>query len=183
MENYVGEIRIFAGGYAPAGWALCNGAIMSIADNEVLFTLIGTIYGGDGVQTFAVPDLRGRAIVSQGRARSGTIYALGMPGGAESVTLTTNNIPAHSHTFTVSSDTATTPNPSNAFLAAPCDSITTNPKTVVGYLPSDTPNLSVQAFKADAVLPSGGSLSHENRMPYVTLNYIIATNGLFPSSN
>lgn len=183
MEGYVGEIRIFAGRFAPAGWALCNGALISIAENEVLFALIGTIYGGDGVQTFAVPDLRGRAIVSQGRARSGTTYTLGGPGGAESVSLINNNIPAHSHTFTVSSAAATTPNPSNGFLAAPCDSVTTNPKTVLGYLPSDTPNLVVQPFKADAMLPAGGSIAHENRMPFVTLNYIIATVGVFPTSN
>ncbi len=183
MEGYVGEIRIFAGNYAPAGWALCNGALMSIAQNEALFTLVGTIYGGDGVQTFAVPDLRGRAIVSQGRARSGTTYPLGMRGGAESITLLSTNIPAHSHTFTVSSAAATTPNPTNGYLAAPCDSVTTNPKTVFGYLPSGTTGISVQPFKADALLTAGGSTPHENRMPYVTLNYIIATVGVFPTSN
>ncbi|WCT14068.1 phage tail protein [Mucilaginibacter jinjuensis] len=183
MTPYVGEIRAFAGNFAPANWHICDGSLMSIASNEVLFTLLGTTYGGDGVQTFGLPDLRGRIIVNQGRARSGTNYPLGMPGGAETVTLTTTTMPGHSHAVNVSTQAGTTTSPANNFFAAPTDPTATNPQTVSFYMPANAPGFTVHTLAAGELTPSGGSQPHENRMPYLTISYIISLYGVFPSSN
>lgn len=183
MTPYVGEIRAFAGNFAPANWHICDGSLMSIANNEVLFTLLGTTYGGDGVQTFALPDLRGRIIVNKGRALSGTTYTLGIPGGAESVTLTSTTMPTHSHPVNVSTQNGNTINPTNNFLAAPTDPTASNPQTVLYYMPSSAPGFTVHTLAAGELTPSGGSEPHENRMPYLTISYIISLYGIFPSSN
>jgi microcystin-dependent protein len=182
MDNFVGEIKIFGGNFAPSGWHYCDGALMSIAEYQVLFTLIGTTYGGDGVNTFALPDLRGRIVVSQGRAPSGTTYVIGMPGGNETVTLTPTTIPSHQHTASVSTSAGTTISPNNNFLATPTDQ-TTNNKTILLYEPAGTSGLTNQPFLPTAITNTGGSLPHENRMPYVSISYIIALFGIFPSSN
>jgi microcystin-dependent protein len=183
MTPYVGEIRAFAGNFAPANWHICDGSLMSISDNQVLFTLLGTTYGGDGVTTFGLPDLRGRIVVSQGRALSGTTYSLGQPGGAESVTITTTTMPGHSHAFNVSTQNGNTTNTTNNFLAAPVDPTASSPQTVLFYMPANAPGFAVHTLKAGELTSAGGSQPHENRMPYVTISYIISLFGIFPSSN
>lgn len=180
MEPYLGEIKIFAGTFAPIGWAICNGSLLPISENDALFALLGTNYGGDGINTFAVPDLRGRAIISQGRSQAGTTYVLGQMGGAESITLLVPNMPSHQHTFSVNSQSGTTTAASNNFLAAPVDPTLTN-KTVLFYAPATVPGLVPQPLLPGSLTPSGGTGSHENRMPFLTINYIIATAGIFPS--
>lgn len=184
MQPYVGEIRAFGGNFAPADWALCDGRLLSIADNSTLFTLIGTTYGGDGQTTFALPDLRGRLLVSQGRSpSSGTTYSLGLNGGTESVTILQATMPSHSHAFNVSTQAGTTVNASNNFLAAPVDPTATSPQIVNLYVPASAPGLSIHTLKANAITSTGGSQPHENRMPYLTISYIISLFGIFPSSN
>jgi microcystin-dependent protein len=184
MVPCIGEIRAFAGNFAPRGFHICDGSLLSISDNQTLYTLLGTAYGGDGQTTFGLPDLRGRTIVSQGRALSGTTYAYSLPGGTESVTLTNNTMPSHSHTFTVSSQPGTTTAANGSFLAAPVDPATT-PKTVLFYSPSSIQGgtVTVQPLLPTAITTAGGSQPHENRMPYVTITYIIALQGVFPSRN
>jgi len=183
MQPYVGEIRAFAGNFAPASWAICDGRLLSIADYSTLFTLIGTTYGGDGQTTFALPDLRGRLLVSQGRALSGTTYSLGLNGGTESVTILQSTMPSHSHAFNVSTQSGTTVNASNNFLAAPVDPTATNPQIVEFYVPNSAPGISIHTLKANSLTTSGGSQPHENRMPYLTISYIVSLFGVFPSSN
>src|SRR5213075_1703642 len=113
-QPYVGEIRMFAGNFAPAGWMFCDGQLLPISENETLFQLIGTTYGGDGESTFALPDLRGRIPIHQGTGTDGTTYTLAEAGGVESVTLTTNQIPSHTHPMLGSGDPASQRNPNNA---------------------------------------------------------------------
>jgi len=161
---YVGEIRLFAGNFAPAGWAFCDGQLLPISENETLFNLIGTTYGGDGQSTFALPDLRGRVPLHQG---NGVILA--EQGGAESVTLTIAQIPAHAHGFMASSAPANSPNPGGHVLA---ETLTTTP-----YY-SGPPAV---ALAPASVLNSGGSQPHDNLQPYLCLNYIISLFGIFPS--
>src|SRR5439155_25768157 len=110
-QPYVGEIRMFAGNFAPAGWMFCEGQLLPISEYDLLFNLIGTTYGGDGQSTFALPDLQGRVPVHQGRSRSGTTYLVGEASGVETVTLTKDQIPAHNHGFVATAATATQPNP------------------------------------------------------------------------
>ncbi|MBS7563834.1 phage tail protein [Mucilaginibacter sp. Bleaf8] len=176
MEPYLGEIRLFPGNYAPVGWLFCNGSIVSIAENDALFTLLGTTYGGDGQTTFGLPDLRGRVVVSQ----TGSTYPLGNKGGVEQVTLNTAQLPVHNHSFNVSNANGTVSTVTNNFLAAPVDP-TTNAKIVNLYLPTATPNLVVQPLLADTLSDAGGNQPHENRMPYLTINYIICTSGIYPN--
>ena len=163
-QPYVGEIRIFAGNFAPAGWMFCDGQLLPISENETLFQLIGTTYGGDGVSTFALPDLRGRLPIHQGSE-----FIMAETGGVETVTLTANQIPQHSHPLLASSGIASSANPANA---------------VPGQSPSislyevDTPNA---ALNAAAISPIGGSQPHNNFQPYLCLNFIISLFGIYPS--
>jgi microcystin-dependent protein len=168
MSNqYLGEIRVFAGNFAPVGWLACDGSLLSIAQFDALFALIGTTYGGDGQTTFALPDLRGRWPM-----HVGTNFQLGQVGGEEQITLTTNQIPVHSHTLTASS-VANSSSPEGG---------TPAPSALPRYA---TPG-SVGA--SDEILPSavaaqGGSQPHENRSPYLGLTFIISVEGIFPSVN
>ncbi|AKF07712.1 phage tail protein [Sandaracinus amylolyticus] len=164
-EPYVGEIRLFAGNFAPVGWAICDGSLVSIAENELLFVVVGTTHGGDGVSTFALPDLRGRVPV-----HVGTGHVLGEGGGAETVTLTTSQIPAHTHALHASDANASTTSPTNAFLAA-------MPSAAVTAYGVDAPHVT----SSPQVGVVGGSQPHDNMQPYVALNYIIALYGLYPS--
>lgn len=166
---YVGEIRMFGGNFAPVGWMLCQGQTLPISEYEVLFNLIGTIYGGDGEVTFDIPDLRGRLPVHMGKGPtlSGT-YVIGEPFGVESVTLNVQQLPIHTHAFLASRAPGLTTDPRNSVLASP---------------PSITPFLR----EAPAMgLPSktvgfyGGSQPHENRAPVLAINYIISLFGVFP---
>lgn len=173
MAQYVGEVRIFAGTFAPAGWMFCNGAPLSIAENEVLFQLIGTTYGGDGESTFNLPDLRGRIPIHQGTGSDGITYQIGEQGGTEAVTLTTQQIPAHSHAPLGSSNPASQDSPAGAVLA-------TAASATAGILTygSDTPFV---PMKNTSIAPSGGSQPHDNMQPYVCVNFIISLFGEFPS--
>lgn len=167
-QPFVGEIRLFGGNFAPSGWMFCAGQLLPISENEVLFQLIGTTYGGDGESTFALPDLRSRVPVHQGTL-SGTTLTLGEALGAEEVTLTTQQVPAHTHPF----------------LAADVQGDQTGPG---GNLPARSFNVTPYVNSAPdgnmhpaAVLPSGGSQPHENRQPFLGLSFIISLFGIFPS--
>jgi len=164
-QPYVGEIRMFAGNFAPAGWMFCDGQLLPISENETLFQLIGTTYGGDGQSTFALPDLRGRIPLHQG---SGTILA--ETGGAEEVTLTVNQLPTHPHAMTaVGGVTGNQISPAGAL---PAQSFNVTP-----YI-NDAPTGN---FNANAVAPVGGSQPHTNFQPYLCINFIISLFGMFPS--
>lgn len=189
MDNYIGEIRIFAGNYAPVGWSFCNGSLLSISVNQALFALIGTTYGGDGINTFALPDLRQRIGYHQGTLQGGSNYTLGQQSGVANVTLLSSQMPSHTHNLVASSDNATTGDPTNAFLAN-TNGTTSTPPPPTPYpdvklyttlpLPSGptTPNVTLDAATLSV---TGGTLPHDNMMPYVTINYIIALEGIFPS--
>src|SRR5262245_2686165 len=163
-QPYVGEIRMFAGNFAPAGWMFCSGQLLPISENETLFQLIGTTYGGDGESTFALPNLQSRVPVHQGGG-----FVLAETGGAEDITLTINQIPAHSHPFLGSTDAANTPNPASSVLA--------RSGQVQMFIASDA---SV-AMNASAVGLVGGSQPHTNLQPYLAINFIISLFGIFPS--
>ena len=166
-QPFVGEIRMFGGNFAPAGWAFCSGQIMPISENEVLFQLIGTTYGGDGESTFALPNLQSRLPMHQGNG-----FILGETGGVESVTLTVNQIPIHAHTPN-SSDTGGSDSPSGNVWAK---STTGKPYVnVAGGVPA--------AVNTATVLPNGGSQPHDNMHPYLVVNYIISLFGVYPSPN
>lgn len=168
-EPYVGEIRVFAGNFAPAGWAFCDGSILPISENDVLFALIGTTFGGDGQETFALPDLRGRVPVHMGKNRdTGTTYSLGEAGGVEAVTLMPAQIPVHSHQAMGQSTAGTQQSPEGGVWAA----------SALGAFATGTPD---STMDGEAIGPYGGSQPHENRMPYVAMNFIIALDGIFPS--
>lgn len=187
MDNYIGEIKIFAGNYAPSGWALCNGALLNISENEVLFSLLGTTYGGDGVTTFALPNTGVRIGLSKGNLAGGQNYLLGEPGGVPEVTLTVSQIPAHTHGITAVQSPATTGNPGLNFLAATNGTGVVVPPypDVELYttlpLPSGTavPNVTLDN---NALTMAGSSQAHNNMMPYVCLNFIIALSGIYPTS-
>lgn len=167
-DQYLGEIRLFAGNFAPVGWLMCNGQLLSISENDALFALIGTTYGGDGVSTFALPDLQGRVAMSAGRGRTGTTYVLGQAAGTETVTLITTQMPAHNHAPLASTAPATARAPGNGVWAA----------TEVAHYSTAVPNT---PLAAQALMPNNGNQPHENMMPFVAMSYIIATQGVFPS--
>jgi microcystin-dependent protein len=161
---YVGEIRMFAGNYAPEGWALCNGQVMSISQNEVLYTLIGTTFGGDGVSTFALPDLQGRIPI-----HSTTAYPLGAKGGTETVTLIANELPQHTHVPQASTQTGIQASPSNAIWA-------TNVAKTYTEANGNPVTMNLQTVSLE-----GGNQPHDNMMPSLTISFIIALQGIFPS--
>lgn len=163
---YVGEIRMFGGNFAPAGWMFCQGQLLPISENEVLFQLIGTTYGGDGQSTFALPDLRGRIPIHQGNG-----FILAETGGAEEITLTVSQIPAHTHPMLASATAATSLSAGNAALAA---------ATLASISPygSDAPRTNLAA---QAIVPVGGSQPHTNFQPYLCVSFIISLFGIFPS--
>jgi microcystin-dependent protein len=163
-QPYVGEILMFAGNFAPAGWMFCEGQLLPISENETLFNLIGTTYGGDGQSTFALPDLRGRLPVHMGNG-----FILAETGGAEEITLTVNQIPAHSHPLLASSASGTVVTPVNNLLA---ESVSINP-----YL-QDQANSNMNPAAVSAV---GGSQPHTNFQPYLCIDFIISLFGIFPS--
>lgn len=168
-QPYIGEIRIFAGNFAPAGWLFCDGSILPISENEALFQLIGTTYGGDGQETFRLPDLRGRLPVSLGTGPSGTTRFIGETTGTETVTLTTAQIPAHTHFVGASTGPGHRAEPEGAVLAAHRD------RAAFGTAPAPG------TMAAGAVQPAGGSQPHENMPPFLCVSYIISLFGIFPS--
>jgi microcystin-dependent protein len=165
---YVGEIRLFAGNFAPIGWMFCQGQTISIAENEVLFQLIGTTYGGDGQTTFSLPDLSGRVPVHQGQGPGTSSRTLGELGGTETVTLLASQMPAHTHALHASTAVATGTAPGGALLAT---------TAVASY----DPGAAATAMAASAVGPAGGSQPHENMAPTLALSYIISLFGIYPS--
>ena len=171
MSNpYVGEIRMFGGNFAPAGWAFCNGQLLPISENETLFVLIGTTYGGDGESTFALPDLRSRVPIHMGTDTFGNTYTLGENGGVEQVTLTTQQIPIHSHPLIASADLASAPDPAGNVLAQ---------SRVAGvdlYIEEGP----VVNMATPSVTPVGGSQPHSNLQPYLAISFIIPLFGIYP---
>ena len=167
-EPYIGEIRLFAGTFAPVGWAFCSGQLLPISENETLFQLIGTTYGGDGQETFALPDLQSRVPIHWGTG-GGDDYQIADKFGVESVTLTTQQLPAHSHALLASDEVAT--------LVDPAGSVSGQTGTFDGY--QSTPGAVPMA--AQSLSPVGGTQPHENLQPFLCLHFIIALFGVFPS--
>lgn len=169
-DPHVGEVRLFAGTFAPVGWMLCDGRLLNIDQHTDLFTLIGTTFGGDGIRTFAVPDLRGRVPIHQGSRPGGAPRTLGESGGEESATLTAAQLPDHTHGVAVSSSTATS---------------RTAVGNVRGALPGSMKGYAVPGATDVAGHTSivGGSQPHENRQPFLAINYIIALTGEFPAQD
>jgi microcystin-dependent protein len=163
-EPYIGEIRMFAGNFAPAGWALCDGALLPISENETLFNLIGTTYGGDGQATFALPDMRGRLPLHNGSG-----FVLAETGGTETVTLTTAQLPVHTHALTASTGIGSAHVPAGKVLA-------------------QSPSLALYGESAPSVTTapesttaSGGGQAHDNMQPYLCINFILSLYGVYPS--
>ncbi len=174
-DPFVGEIRMFGGNFAPAGWAFCDGSQLAISQFETLFNLIGTTYGGDGQQTFGLPDLRGRVPVHQGTSRQGETFVIGQMSGSESVTLLGNQVPPHSHLAqaapggdVVSPQNAVWSSDPGGNTAAWTTAVTTNP-----------PSMSSNAIGPN----TGGGQPHDNMQPFLAVSYIISLFGIFPSQN
>lgn len=167
---FIGTIRMFGGNFAPVGHAMCSGQLMSISQNDALFALIGTTYGGDGQNTFALPDMRGRVPVHQGSGPGLSNYTIGQAAGTETVTLTTGQMPAHTHTLGANSTDGSLTSPQNNFWGLATDNRYSNAAPAAGMNPAQ-------------VSSQGGSQPHENMMPYLCINFIIALEGFFPSQN
>jgi microcystin-dependent protein len=180
MTCYIGEIRAFAGTFAPSGWALCDGGSYDTTNYAALFSLISNTYGGDE-NNFNVPDLRGRVAIDNGAGTSLTTRYLGNTGGTETVTLSQSNLPSHTHSVKVSTETTgqvNAPSSSN-LLGAPVGSAAG--ATAVAYLPGATAGITSNVMHATTITDTGNSGAHNNIMPYVALNYIICLDGMYPS--
>lgn len=169
-QPYVGEIRMFAGNFPPAGWMFCDGQTLAISENDVLFQLIGTTYGGDGQDTFNLPNLCSRVPIHMGTGPDGTTYQIGEAAGTETVTLTTQQIPNHTHPLMASTAQGDNANPAGAVLASTSGGI------MLYYEGATDGSLNPQAVTA-----AGGSQPHENMGPYLCVNYIISLFGVYPS--
>lgn len=166
MDPILGTIILFAGNFAPRGWLLCDGTLLSIAQNTALFSILGTTYGGNGISTFAIPDLRGRAPLQQGNGPGLTPLALGQQVGSETVSLLPTNLPAHTHSLLVSGQTANDDIPTGHALASG------------EFYNESAPTVPLHAA---TVAPAGGNIPVNIMQPSLGLNYIIATEGIFPS--
>jgi microcystin-dependent protein len=173
---FIGEIRLFAGNFAPQGWAFCNGALQSISENEALFNLIGTTYGGDGVNTFALPSLQSRVPVHMGTDSFGTTYVQGALGGVENVTLTTAQLGAHNHPLNAVNSGASVQSPAGAL---PGLSTSSQAGTLQYGNGTATPTTLTPA----SIGLSGGGQPHTNIQPYLAISFIISLFGIFPSQN
>jgi microcystin-dependent protein len=167
-QAFIGEIRMFGFNFAPQGWLQCNGQLLPISQNVALFSLIGTFYGGNGTTTFALPNLQSCVPIHQGQGPGLSPYVIGQTGGTENVTLLQTQMPDHTHTLNASTNEAVTDVPTGGVLAAG-----------LAY----TPGASNTAMGATAVSGTGGSQPHTNLQPYLTVNFCIATVGIFPSRN
>lgn len=178
VDCVIGEIRPFAGNYAPEGWLICDGQSVRIADNPTLYTLIGTRYGGDGTTTFNLPDLRGRLPVGQGQGAGLHLRAIGQTGGTSQVSLTEATLPTHAHRFNISTKVGSTGqvHPSTA-LAVPAPQ---TGGTIYAYAPPNALG-DAKTFAPQTVLPTGGGGGHSNVMPYTAITYIIAMTGSYPN--
>ena len=167
-EPFVGEIRMFAGNFAPRSWAFCDGQLLAVSQNDALFSLLGTIYGGDGRTTFGLPDMRGRIPLHAGTGPGLSQRRLGANGGAENVTLTVNQLPSHGHAMQASTNPADSGYPAGRVVA------NTDPLPIYNALPADTP-------AGTETGATGGSQYHANVMPYLCIHFIIALFGVYPS--
>jgi microcystin-dependent protein len=177
-ENFIGEIRMFGGNYAPRDWAFCNGQMMSIAQYSALFALIGTTYGGDGITTFALPNLQSRLAVGEGSGPGLTPRQIGQTGGSDTVTLSQAQMPAHNHMVVATTAEGNLTGPGGtAVLAAPAGT-----GSYIYVVPGATPITSV-ALSPSSVGTAGGNQAHDNHMPSLCVTFIIALSGIFPSRN
>ena len=172
-DPFIGEVIMFGGNFAPRGWALCDGQLLSISQNSALFSILGTTYGGDGRTTFALPDLRGRVSVHPGSGPGLSSYALGQKSGAETVTLTNAQTPSHQHSVNCGSGREDQGSPAGNYPAA-----SSSPSTVTMYGPTADATMNAAMISAE-----GGGGSHTNVQPLLGINYIIALVGVFPSRN
>ena len=171
-EPFLAMIMLFAGNFNPRGWLLCNGQILSIAQNTALFSLLGTTYGGNGQTTFALPDLRGRVPINSGQGPGLSNYVLGQAGGSESTTLLVSNLPAHTHQLRATSDAGSVSAPADVYLAN------------TGALDKDYgPAGSLVSMNPGTIGPTGGSQPFDNLPPYLAMTYCIAVEGIYPSRN
>jgi microcystin-dependent protein len=168
MDPFIGEVRLAGFGFPPKGWALCNGQLLPINQNQALFSILGTTYGGNGQTTFALPNFQTRVPLGMGAAPGGSSYPLGQTGGETAHTLTTPEMPLHSHSLTASTAAAAALGPANNLLAAP----------VAGDVYGTGADVSLSST---SITPAGGNQAHENMPPYLVINYIIALVGIFPS--
>ena len=169
-EPFIGEIRMFAGNFAPRSWAFCDGQLLAVSQNDALFSLFGTIYGGDGRTTFGLPDLRGRIPLHQGTGPGLSNRRIGQKSGAETHTLSVNELPSHSHVLSASTSPAGDQDPTGNVTAT---STSTN---LYG-------NNTARTMRDDAVANAGGSQAHANVMPFLCVNFIVALFGIYPSRN
>ena len=196
MEGYIAEVRNFAGNFAPLGWMFCDGTLLSINNYQVLYSVIGTTYGGDGVNTFGGPDLRGRVPIGTGQGSGLTNVVLGQKIGTETVTLLLPNLPAHSHSAPVNATTVPfavkVSEAASTLHAAATDSQLGQPMTdsmpTLGYIAANPDKtMSDSSLNANGLTITttsmGGSLPHENMQPFLTTNYIICVDGIYPSRN
>jgi microcystin-dependent protein len=177
-ESYLGEIRIFAGDYAPAGWAICDGRLLDVTSYHDLFTLLGTTYGGDGSTNFAIPDLRGRVPVHAGQGPGLSPYTRGQKGGVEHVELRSPEMPPHNHILYGSTAAATSTDPTGKVVAE-----TVAPDEHTPALAIYTQDAATDPLSPQAIGVGGASRPHGNRPPYVVLSYIIALSGVYPSQD
>ena len=172
---FIGEIRLFGFNFAPVGWQACNGALLQISQNETLFALLGTTYGGDGQATFGVPDLRGRIPIHQGQGPGLSNYVIGQVAGAETVTLTAQQMPSHTHALGASTAAATTVAPSNTVVPGAISGDT--------MYAADLTGATAVAMSAQSTTTAGGAQPHDNTMPTLVANWCVASEGIFPSQN
>ncbi len=169
-QPYIGEIRMFAGNFAPAGWMFCEGQTLPISENDALFTLIGTTYGGDGQETFNLPNLQSRLPIHMGTGPDGTTYQIAEMAGTEQETLSTQQIPIHSHALTCSTSTTN-------LESSPAGNVLAQSTSANMYI-QDSPD---GTLAPSSVQPQGGSQPHENTQPFLCINFIISLFGIFPS--
>lgn len=170
-DPFVAEIRIFPFNFAPRGWAFCNGQLLPLSQNTALFSLLGTTYGGNGQSNFALPDLQGSAPMHPGQGPGLSLHDLGEPGGSETVTLLQSEIPAHSHTMRANNSDGISPTPAANVSSAP------GADRDLFWYKEGTPNASMNPLASGM---AGGSLPHNNMMPYLTANFCIALQGVYP---
>jgi microcystin-dependent protein len=177
-QPFIGEIRAFGFPFAPKGWSMCNGQLLAISTNQALFSLLGTTYGGNGVQTFALPDLRGRAALNMGQGAGLSNYVWGEIIGTETVTLLSTQMPQHNHMWAVNNSTGDVPSPNANFLSGA--EIPTNNVPVATYA---APGGSPVPLATTMLGLTGNNVPHQNMQPYLVVNYCVALQGIFPSRN
>ena len=179
MNPFIGQILMVAFNFAPVGWALCNGQLLSIAQNNALFALLGTTYGGDGISNFALPNLQSRVAVHQGQGPGLSPYVIGSVGGAENVTLLAPQMPSHNHLINVNNTAGTAPDPTNSIQAEAGTGDPRNPSLISQFTTAAPTGTMAPA----TVSMAGNGQPHANIQPYLTINFIIALQGIFPSRN